>query len=88
MPTHPVKSNFRRRLARQYVAAGDLMHKAGRPADAEKAYQSAIETWEQLLEAFPDVLIDHRELAQIFSANSRQPFAQFGASDGVGDAGS
>ena len=43
------------------------MLKAGRPDDAAKAYQSAIETWEQLLEAFPDVLINHRELARFLA---------------------
>src|SRR5258707_8743109 len=43
------------------------MRKTGRPADAEKEYQRAIETWEQLLEAFPDVLINHRELARFLA---------------------
>ena len=60
----PTQANFRRRLARQYVAVGDLMRKAGRPDDAENAYRRAIETWEQLLADYPDVAINHHELAR------------------------
>jgi tetratricopeptide (TPR) repeat protein len=40
------------------------MNKAGRTGEAEKAYQRAIETWEQLLVDYPDVAINHHELAR------------------------
>jgi tetratricopeptide (TPR) repeat protein len=54
-------------LATQYVAAGDLMHKAGRSSEALAAYQRAIDTWEQLLVDFPDVPLHHQELAQFLT---------------------